>query len=172
MTRLGVRPGPPPPYSAGMSTDSQPSLVISVTNCVGYSPFASSSRQYMPGTRAQTSRTASRMSNWSAVSEKSMRAPRLVLAQAENPGRVLAQHPVPHRAGQIERLQFGEAPFRGQEREVAAPQELAGQPATQFGDHLRRDAAGGPAGGVRLGVGLLPGPRHPFPVPQPSQTPR
>src|SRR5262250_962171 len=117
MMPASVTPWPPPPYSSGMSTDSQPSLVISVTKCAGYSPFASRSRQYWPGNRAQTSRTASRMSTWSGVSEKSMPNPRLILVQ-------------------------GEDPLRGQEREVAAPQELPGQPPAQLTDQLGRDAAG------------------------------
>src|SRR5215470_5034620 len=124
MMPASVTPWPPPPYSSGMSTDSQPSLVISVTNC------------------AQTSRTASRMSTWSGVSEKSMPNPRLILVQAEDPGRVLVQQPFPRRAGQLQRVEFGEAPLRGQEREVAAPQELPGQPPAQLTDQLGRDAAG------------------------------
>src|SRR5262249_44758076 len=140
MGPASVTPWPPPPYSSGMSTDSQPSLVISITNCVGYSPFASRSRQYLPGKRAQTSRTASRMSTWSGVSEKSMLNPGLALVQPEDPGRVLVQQPVQHRAGQVERVELGEASLRGQEREVAAPQELAGQPPAQLADQLGRDA--------------------------------
>ena len=75
MIPASVTPWPPPPYSAGMSTDSQPSLVMVATNSAGYAPLASRSRQYWPGNPAQTSRTASRMSSWSPVSEKSMPAP-------------------------------------------------------------------------------------------------
>src|SRR5262249_46452832 len=152
-----------------MSTDSQPSLVISVTNCAGYSPFASRSRQYWPGNRAQTSRTASRMSTWSGVSEKSMPNPGLILVQAEDPGRVLVQQAFPRRAGQLQRVEFGEAPLRGQEREVAAPQELPGQPPAQLTDQLGRDAAGGPAGDVDVNVGLVQGHGHQFHWPRPAE---
>src|SRR5215468_9337533 len=169
MMPASVTPWPPPPYSSGMSTDSQPSLVISVTNCAGYSPFASRSRQYWPGNRAQTSRTASRMSTWSGVSEKSMPNPELILVQAEDPGRVLVQQPFPRRPGQVERAEFGEAPLGGQEREVAAPQELAGQPPAQLAGQLGRDAARGPAGDVDVDVGLVQGHGDQFHVPRPAE---
>src|SRR5262249_16762897 len=169
MMPASVTPWPPPPYSSGMSTDSQPSLVISATNCAGYSPFASRSRQYLPGNRAQTSRTASRMSTWSPVSEKSRLNPGLILVQAGDPGRVLVQQLCQHRAGQVQRVEFGEAPLRGQEREIAAPQELPGQPSAQFADRLGRDAAGGPAGDVDVDVGLVQGHRHQFHMPRPAE---
>src|SRR6516165_4739456 len=152
-----------------MSTESQPSKVIVATNSAGYSPFASRSRQYRPGNPAQTSRTASRMSNWSALSEKSMRAPWLALIQAEDPGRVLVQQPFAGRAGQVERLQFGEAAFRGEERVIAAPQELAGQPAAQFADQLARDPAGRPPGDVHVDVGLMQRHGDQFHVPRPAE---
>ena len=56
-----VSPSPPPPYSSGTSAASQPASVRAATNSSGYRS-GSSARQYSPGKRAQSSRTAERMS--------------------------------------------------------------------------------------------------------------
>ena len=48
-----------------------------------------------------------------------------------------------------------EAALRGEEREVAAPQELPGQPAAHLADHLGRDAPRRPARDVDVDVGLV-----------------
>jgi hypothetical protein len=51
---------------------------------------------------------------------------RLWSAQLEYPGRVLPQYPVGGRNGQVEAVEFGQAPLGREEREVAAPEELPG----------------------------------------------
>jgi Rrf2 family protein len=55
--------------------------------------------------------------------------------EAEDPGGVVAQQ---GGVGQAEVLELGEAAFRRDEREVAPPYELAGQPAFQLADDLGR----------------------------------
>ena len=120
MMLASVTPFGPRRRTPGMSTDSQPSLVISVTNCAVLAvrlDRASTGRK--PGADP---RTASRMSTRSGVA-RSPCSIRAVLVQAEDPtrsGAAAAQH----RAGQVERVEFGQAPLRAQGTEVAAPQEL------------------------------------------------
>jgi hypothetical protein len=65
-----------------------------------------------------------------------------VSVQAQDAGRVAVQDLFPDLGGQFECVQFVQAALRGEEREIAAPQELAGQPAAQLADDLRRDALG------------------------------
>ena len=70
ITLAAVRESPAPPYSSGTSAASQPFSVSARTNSSGY-VSGSSPRQYSPGKREQSSRTAARISASSSGARKS-----------------------------------------------------------------------------------------------------
>src|SRR5436190_8830123 len=59
--------------------------------------------------------------------------------QAQDAGRVLVEHLGEHVVRQAQARQLVQTPLRGQEGEVAAPHELAGQPPAELADQLGRD---------------------------------
>ncbi len=81
-------------------------------------------------------------------------------------GRVLMQQ---GGAGEAEVVQLGQAAFRRDEREVAAPYELPGQPALELAGDLGRDPLRRPAGNVDVDVGLVQRHRDQVHVPGPAE---
>ena len=71
ITLAAVIESPAPPYSSGISAASQPFSVSAATNSSGYLS-GSSARQYSPGNRSHSSRTAARISFSSSGIVKSM----------------------------------------------------------------------------------------------------
>src|ERR1039457_312086 len=73
----------------------------------------------------------------------------------EDAGGVDAQYLVHHILRQAEAGELGQAALGRNEREVAAPHKLPGQPSPKFPDHLGRDPLRRPAGDVDVHVGLV-----------------